>query len=212
MPVPVTGGSGSPWQQDLLLAMGAAQIPTNINALGWWADSEGLPSDLHNWLGTTMAGYGGSDYNAAHVKRYPTRAAGVAATLATLQLAPYVVILRAFQSGQTLRHLWQAINGSPWCPRCQAGSYPQALYQQLGGASDGSTTVATPTATTILAAGGSAVIAASSPQSQGIAPPPRNVGPESWDWSPTVTSAGLTASGIWQGVRAAQDALDRLRG
>lgn len=127
----VVSGSGD-WRYGVLAALGAPDTPANLDALGWWAQSEGTPSWWHNWLATTQPGYGGTDVNSAGVKAYPTLDDGIAATVATLSGSAYSRVVQALRAGNSLTAIFDAVNASPWCYGCQAGHYPVVLYDHLG--------------------------------------------------------------------------------
>lgn len=124
-------GSGD-WRYGVLAALGAPDTAVNLDALDWWAQSEGTPSWWNNWLATTEPGYGGRDVNSYGVKAYPTLDDGIAATAATLRGSAYFRVVQALRSGNSLTAIFDAVNASPWCYGCQAGHYPVALYNHLG--------------------------------------------------------------------------------
>lgn len=119
------------WRGLVLEGIAAPLSELNVDALQWWADSEGMPLSENNWLATTLAGYGGYAVNSAGVKAYPTVEAGAQATAATLLLPAYRNVVTAFQDGNSLVDIWQTINSSPWCSRCQNGLYPVVLFNNL---------------------------------------------------------------------------------
>lgn len=120
------------WRALLLGALSAPVTDINLEALEWWAESEGMPAWENNWLATTIDGYGGYPVNSAGVKAYPTVQDGVDATAATLQFSAYADVVRGLQQGNSLSTIWLAVNGSPWCSQCQGGLYPVVLYNNLG--------------------------------------------------------------------------------
>lgn len=126
-------GSAQAWPALLLAAIGAPRESTSEDALLWWAQSEGMPPSANNWLATTEPGFGGTVYNSAGVRAYPTEADGIAATKATLENGSYAPILAAFRGRHSLAAIWEAVNASPWCSGCQGGKYPVVLYDNLGG-------------------------------------------------------------------------------
>lgn len=125
----MTSAPDGSWPMTLLTTLGAPTSLTNIEALTLWAQSESTPETWHNPLATTMDGFTGVAKNDAGVKAYPDEAKGVAATLATLELPAYAAVVRAFTSNAGLAAVYQAVNASPWCPGCQEGHYPVALWQ-----------------------------------------------------------------------------------
>lgn len=120
------------WRYGVLHALGAPDTAVNLDALSWWAESEGTPASWNNWLATTLGGYGGRDVNSAGVKAYPTLDDGIAATAATLRGGAYFRVVDALKAGNSLTAIWDAVNASPWCYGCQAGHYPVVLYDHLG--------------------------------------------------------------------------------
>lgn len=120
------------WQGDLLAAIGAPETQSNLNALEWWAESEGMPAWENNWLATTIGGFGGVDVNGVGVKAYPSETAGVQALQATLEGGGYDAVLAAFRTNAPYGTIWTAINRSGWCSGCQSGLYPVVLYQHTG--------------------------------------------------------------------------------
>lgn len=119
------------WRELLLSAMLAPVNTLTVDALQWWADSEGMPAWENNWLATTIDGYGGRVVNSAGVKAYPTVLDGVNATWATLSYPVYRPVVTAFRAGSGLENIWSAVNASPWCNGCQGGKYPVVLYNHL---------------------------------------------------------------------------------
>lgn len=120
------------WQTDLLSKMHATHSNNNVDALTYWAESEGMPPSDNNWLATTCSCCGGHDVNSVGVKAYPTESDGVEATWLTLQGGAYVNVVKAFRDDAGLAHIWAAVNASPWCGGCQGGKYPVALYDAIG--------------------------------------------------------------------------------
>lgn len=123
--------SGYDWRGLLLEALSAPLSQVNVDALQWWADSEGMPSWENNWLATTIGGYGGYPVNSAGVKAYPTVQDGVDATAATLRGGAYSGVVTNLQYGNSLSDIWSAVNASPWCSRCQGGLYPVVLFNNI---------------------------------------------------------------------------------
>lgn len=119
------------WRGLVLEGISAPLSELNVDALQWWADSEGMPLSENNWLATTLDGYGGYVVNSAGVKAYPSVPAGASATVATLLGGAYRNVVTAFQDGNSLVDIWQTINSSPWCSRCQNGLYPVVLFNNL---------------------------------------------------------------------------------
>lgn len=129
MPTPSPDASG--WEDALLAAIGAPITSESSLTLSLWAASEGMPAWANNWLATERGGYGGTKFNSAGVWAYPTFTAGIAATAATLKQTNMSGILSGFRERSNMAGLYLAINTSPWCPRCQGGHYPEAVYNYL---------------------------------------------------------------------------------
>ena len=88
---------------DLLDALKFTRTDTNVNLLVAWAYCElktgsGNPWAWNNPLSTTQPGFGGTPANSAGVMRYPTQAAGIAATVATLTNGRYGQIVDALKT------------------------------------------------------------------------------------------------------------------
>lgn len=159
--------TAAPWALAVLAALGATSNGDNALALDLWAQSEGAPGWRHNWLNTTLSGYGGVSVNSVGVKAYPTFAAGVKATAATLSQSNMSGIRYALVSGLDIQVIYSAINASPWCGGCQGGHYPVVLYNYLRGLGQFP---------------GTSVVA-------GTRPPPPPADPPAWDWSAHVRTA-----------------------
>lgn len=129
--MPTPGADASGWEDALLRALKCPVTNVSSLALSLWAASEGMPSYAHNWLATTRSGFGGYKYNKAGVWVYPTFAAGIAATAATISQHNMADILTALRKAQSLAKIYKAINASPWCKGCQHGTYPSALLVYL---------------------------------------------------------------------------------
>lgn len=167
MPRTRSDGSVAPWALAVLAALGTSSNGDNGLALDLWAQSEGAPDWRHNWLNTTLNGYGGTSINSVGVKAYPTFAAGVKATASTLRQGNMSGIYYALTSGVDIQVIFTAINASPWCGGCQSGHYPVILYNYLHGLGRFPNTV---------------VVA-------GTRPPPPPADPPGWDWSVHVRAA-----------------------
>ena len=99
------------WRFRLLAAIHAKGSLQNRKLLAAWARAEG-GSARYNPLNTTQPWPGATDYNSVHVRNYPSGAAGIAATAATLTNGHYdrlVADMRA--GGHTARQLVER-NGS----------------------------------------------------------------------------------------------------
>lgn len=121
------------WESDLLSVLGAPHSQTNIEALQYWAVSEGVPTSWNNWLATTYDGYGGRNVNSVGVKAYPTQSDGAHAIAATITNGRYNALVLALLEGDSITRVYDAINDSPWCGGCQGGHYPIALYNFIHG-------------------------------------------------------------------------------
>lgn len=162
-----SNGSAPAWALAVLTALGGTDDGDNVTALALWAVAEGAPDWRHNWLNTTMGGFGGYSINSAGVKAYPTFAKGVAATAATLRQPIMSGITYALTSGLDLDVIYHAINSSLWCKGCQGGRYPVTIYNYLQGLGQ-----APPTS----------VVAGDIPARPSTDPP-------RWDWSAQVRAA-----------------------
>lgn len=63
--------------------------------------------------------------------RYPSLIDGILATAAELQTPRMAGVVEQLRHPTTLTALYAVINRSAWCPDCQGGRYPLALYQYL---------------------------------------------------------------------------------
>lgn len=170
MPLPNPDTGAAPWVLAVLRRLGGSNNGDNALALSLWAQSEGAPDWRHNWLNTTLNGYGGTSINSVGVKAYPTFSAGVKATAATLSQGNMSGIKYALVSGLDIDVIYQAINASPWCGGCQGGKYPIILHNYLAGLGRFPNTV---------------VVA-------GTRPPPPPSDPPRWDWSAQVHAGAAT--------------------
>ena len=87
------------WRFRLLRAIHAKGVWQNRRLLGAWARAEGGTA-RYNPLNTTQPWPGATDYNSAHVKNYPTGAAGIAATATTLVNGHYDGIVADLRAGK----------------------------------------------------------------------------------------------------------------
>ncbi len=120
------------WQQDVLAWIQAPNTGGNVAALSLWAQSEGMPGYVYNWLATTEDWPGATLWNSDGVKIYASYLDGVAATGTTI--LQYDQITAGFREniGDQFQ-LWDYINKSSWCAGCQNGHYPDAFYKYLQG-------------------------------------------------------------------------------
>jgi hypothetical protein len=84
------------WRFRLLRAIHGSGYRANRRLLKAWARAEGGTA-RYNPLNTTEPWPGATDYNSAGVKNYPTGAAGIAATAATLVNGHYDGIVADFR-------------------------------------------------------------------------------------------------------------------
>lgn len=121
------------WESTLLGRMGAPDYAVGVEAFALWAQSEGMPAWTNNPLACGTRWPGSTAYNTAGVQVYPSQSAGMSALAWTLTHdTAYKPIAAAFRNGEGLVQLWLLINASPWCPKCQAGHYPIALWTAAG--------------------------------------------------------------------------------
>lgn len=83
----------------LLQRIGAPVTTANLIALHAWRVAEGSNAKF-NYLDTTQAAAGATDYNSVHVRNYPDLKTGVEATAQTLENGYYADILAAFHRGK----------------------------------------------------------------------------------------------------------------
>lgn len=81
------------WKFRLLRAINANGRSENRRLLDAWARAEGGTA-RYNPMNTTQPWPGATDYNSVHVRNYPSAAAGIAATAATLVNGRYDGIVR----------------------------------------------------------------------------------------------------------------------
>lgn len=103
----------------------------NLLGLELWAESEQVPADWHNPLGATIAWPGSRILEAGAVQAYPGQAAGIGATALALHARRMTPVLEALRGDLGPAAIYREVNASPWCPGCQDGHYPEALYLQL---------------------------------------------------------------------------------
>lgn len=125
------------WADTVLKKIGAPISGVQVDILDLWAQSEGTPPSINNWLACGTPWPGSRPYNASGVQVYPTFNAGSSAIAWSLQHAPYVPISDALRAARGMVSVWKAINASPWCPGCQSGHYPVALWEAAGQPSQG---------------------------------------------------------------------------
>ncbi len=133
-----------------------AWIPIYLKVVGWpddwqnslaldlWALSEGMAPSWHNYLATGLvsanceykAQLPDGSANTFHVAYCQTDVAGAYNFRDNMQAAIYAGINEAFHmpTGKTkLEEIYLAINRTAYCPNCQGGRYPIALYRYVYG-------------------------------------------------------------------------------
>lgn len=83
--------------KDVLRAIGAPVTENNVSILRKWQTFEG-GNAAWNPLNTTQGMPGATDYNSVHVRNYPDRATGVAATAKTLTNRYYPDLVAAMRN------------------------------------------------------------------------------------------------------------------
>lgn len=107
----------SSWASALLTRLGEPATDANVQAITSWESAEG--GNWHNTahynpLNTTYNEPGSSTMNSSGVRSYTSWDQGLAATVATLQEAPYTGILDALNPGNDASGVVQAVTNSPW--------------------------------------------------------------------------------------------------
>lgn len=103
--------------QDILQGIGAPINGTTIQDLTAWQQQEGGwfgDPDLYNPFNTTLPAGGSHGTNSVGVQSYPTFAAGLAATVSTINQGNMTAIRQALQSSAPLGAFESAVNSSPW--------------------------------------------------------------------------------------------------
>lgn len=106
-------GYSRAWAEAVLRAIRAPVTPNNVQLLDAWSRAEGGRA-ANNPLNTTQAAPGATNMNSAGVKNYPSPAAGVAATVATLTNGRYGTILSNLRANAPATQTARAIAASPW--------------------------------------------------------------------------------------------------
>jgi hypothetical protein len=105
----------SVWAADILKALGAPDTQNNINNLAAWQACEGGDSlQRNNPFNTTLPAPGSTTVNSAGVRGYPSFAAGLKATLSTLDGSAYSGIRSALKSNAPRAQFANAVGSSPW--------------------------------------------------------------------------------------------------
>jgi len=137
-PVPATVGPGEQtreqWATALLQAIDAPVCGNNLVSLVTWQTAENTTA-VWNPLATTQPAPGTTDYNSVGVKNYPSSAAGIAATVATLRggyvTQGYGWILYRLATCADPSVTAGAINQSNWCRGCAGGAYVTGMVDEV---------------------------------------------------------------------------------
>ena len=137
-PVPAAAGPGEQtreqWATELLRAVGAPVCSNNLVSLVTWQTAENTTA-AWNPLATTQPAAGTTDFNSVGVKNYPSPAAGIAATVATLRegyvTQEYGWILYRLAACADPDVTAGAINQSNWCRGCAGGAYVTGLVDEV---------------------------------------------------------------------------------
>ena len=137
-PVPATSGPGKEtreqWATALLQAVDAPVCGNNLVTLVTWQTAENTTA-AWNPLATTQPAPGTTDYNSVGVKNYPSSAAGIAATVATLRggyvTQGYGWILYRLATCADPDVTAGAINQSNWCRGCAGGAYVTGMVDEV---------------------------------------------------------------------------------
>lgn len=99
--------------EQLLLGLNAPVNKHTVYGILAWLEGENTKAK-NNPLATTRIGYGGTAFNTAGVKNYPTFAMGMQATLSTIKLAPYKKLRAVINIGESAHDIAREIVASPW--------------------------------------------------------------------------------------------------
>lgn len=112
------------WASSFLGALGAPGSRNNMIVVVAWEASEGTQATW-NPLATTKDWPGATVYNSHGVKNYPSKEAGIEATIATLRLPNrgYEPIVERLKAGADPNETAAAIRDSRWCAGCAGGQY-----------------------------------------------------------------------------------------
>ena len=124
------------WVADILNGVQAPISANNVAKIQAWNDCEGNASGgsglpINNPFNTTLSAYGGSSVNGAGVKSYPSWAAGLQATLDTLQGSAYKGIVRNLQTDGPAGQFATAVGSSPW------GTSGSCIGSRVGNSTNG---------------------------------------------------------------------------
>ena len=122
------------WATALLRAVDAPVCGNNLVSLVTWQTAENTTA-AWNPLATTQPAPGTTDYNSVGVKNYPSSAAGIAATVATLRggylTQGYGWILYRLATCAAPDVTAGAINQSNWCHGCAGGAYVTGMVDEV---------------------------------------------------------------------------------
>jgi hypothetical protein len=111
----------------ILRGLGVPHPPAaSVRILLAWQACENTPPTWHNPLATTLGAPGSVPVNRVGVQAYPTEAAGIAATVATLQNGFYPGLVAALRTGSVPAFLAAAAEIRTW------GTKPSCLAGRLG--------------------------------------------------------------------------------
>lgn len=107
------------WESDILTGIGAPVTSNNTGKLNAWNRCEGNKSGgsglpINNPFNTTLSINAGTSVNGAGVKQYPSWAAGLQATVQTLQGGAYKSIVSNLTSDGPFDQFASAVGSSPW--------------------------------------------------------------------------------------------------
>lgn len=101
------------WSEQFLLGINAPVNTHTLSAISGWLEGENTKA-RNNGLATTRSGHGGTAFNSAGVKNYPTFAQGMAATIETISLVSYRKLLAEIRKGTSAHAIAKLIVASPW--------------------------------------------------------------------------------------------------
>lgn len=102
------------WQAQILHGLGKPVTAENVKFLNAWAQAEGGNASNNPFNTTQNAPGAVSNYNSVGVKNYSSPAAGLAATIQTLQNGRYGAILNAMAKGNSAMADAAAEATTPW--------------------------------------------------------------------------------------------------
>ena len=113
---------------QILLGVGAPPSRENIRAMLSWMQGENTRAK-NNPLATMRPGFGGTRFNEAGVKSYPSRQQGVDAIVDTLKLSYYTGIVDALRRGSNPQELQSLVAASKWGTG-SFGNIPEGSFQE----------------------------------------------------------------------------------